>query len=57
MFDWSEFVQSSTRIYNVARKPNAEEYKVIAKVTGLGIILIGIIGFTVKLIIEGVIRL
>ncbi|HLC92355.1 MAG TPA: protein translocase SEC61 complex subunit gamma [archaeon] len=56
-FDWGEFVQSSTRIFNVSRKPNWTEYKVIAKVTGIGIILIGVIGFTVKLLMEGFLRL
>ncbi len=57
MFDWGEFVQSSVRIFNVSRKPGWAEYKVIAKVTGIGIILIGIIGFLVKLVLDGVIKL
>lgn len=57
MFNWDEFVQSSIRIFNVSRKPNWAEYKVIAKVTGVGIILIGIIGFMVKLFMDGVLKL
>ncbi len=57
MFDWSEFVQSSTRIFNVSRKPNMQEYRNIALVTGIGILLIGIIGYLVKLILEGIIRI
>ena len=57
VFNWEEFVQSSTRIFNVSRKPNWTEYQVIAKVTGLGILLIGVIGFVVKLFLDGILKL
>ncbi len=57
MADVNEFVQSSTRIFNVSRKPDMNEYKVMAKVTGLGILLIGLIGYAVKFLLTGVIRL
>ena len=53
MFDWDEFVQSSMRIFNVSRKPNLQEYQNIALVTGAGILLIGLIGYIVKLVLEG----
>lgn len=56
-FDVNEFIQSSMRIFNVSRKPAMPEYKVMAKVTGIGILLIGFIGFVVKLILEGIIKL
>ncbi|MFH1391572.1 MAG: protein translocase SEC61 complex subunit gamma [Candidatus Diapherotrites archaeon] len=57
MVDIEAFIQSSTRIFNVSRKPDMQEYKVMAQITGLGIIIIGVIGFFVKLILEGIIRL
>jgi len=57
MVDIQAFIQSSARIFNVSRKPDWPEYSVMAKVTGLGIIIIGIIGFIVKLIFEGIIRI
>ena len=53
MFDWNEFVQSSTRIFNVSRKPSMAEYRNMALVTGVGILLLGLIGFIVKLVLEG----
>lgn len=34
----------------VARKPDREEYLTIAKVTGLGILLIGLVGFVITMI-------
>ncbi|HIH10109.1 MAG TPA: protein translocase SEC61 complex subunit gamma [Candidatus Diapherotrites archaeon] len=57
MFDMDEFMQSSTRVFTVSRKPGVSEYKTMAKITGLGIILIGIIAFFVKLILEGFVKI
>jgi len=34
----------------VARKPGREEYSQVAKVTGLGILLIGFAGFVIMII-------
>ncbi|HZX20482.1 MAG TPA: protein translocase SEC61 complex subunit gamma [archaeon] len=57
MVDIQAFIQSSLRIFNVSRKPAWAEYRVMAQITGLGIIIIGIIGFFVKLILEGILKL
>ena len=57
MFDMDEFMQPSTRVFTVSRKPGVSEYKTMAKITGLGIILIGIIAFFVKLILEGFVKI
>lgn len=38
------------RILRVAKKPNMYEFKTILKITGLGIILIGLIGFGIRMI-------
>ncbi len=43
----SNFLNSSRRIFTVSKKPDNEEYRQMAKVTGIGIILLGIIGFIV----------
>ena len=57
MVNFDEFISSSTRIFNVSRKPDMKEFQVMAKITGFGIILIGVIGFFVKLLINGIIKL
>jgi len=44
------FFRSARRIFVVSKKPDRGEYSTIAKVTGLGIIIIGIIGFVLILI-------
>ncbi|MCI6774215.1 MAG: protein translocase SEC61 complex subunit gamma [Methanobrevibacter boviskoreani] len=44
------FNKEAKRVLRVARKPDGEEYTNFAKVTGIGIILIGLIGFIIVLI-------
>ena len=38
------------RVLRIARKPPREEYVQVSKVTGLGILLIGLIGFLIMVI-------
>ena len=45
-----EKIREYARILRVAKKPSLYEFKTILKITGLGVILIGFIGFTIKLI-------
>ena len=40
------------RILLVASKPDKEEYKQSVKITGLGFVVIGIIGFIIFLIVQ-----
>ncbi len=45
-----EFLDSTRRILVISKKPEGAEYAQMAKVTGLGIIIIGLIGFVILLI-------
>ena len=47
-----KFVKDSKRVLKVARKPDKDEYIDFAKVTTLGIIVIGLIGFVIFLIAQ-----
>ena len=40
-----------TRILKLARKPTREEFMMIAKVAGVGIVLIGVVGFMIYLVL------
>ncbi|MEA3283256.1 MAG: protein translocase SEC61 complex subunit gamma [Euryarchaeota archaeon] len=40
-----------TRILKLARKPTREEFLMIAKVAGAGILLIGAVGFMIYLVL------
>lgn len=44
------FVKECARVLRITKKPTKEEFKTISKVSGLGILIIGLIGFLVHLI-------
>ncbi len=46
----SDFISQSQRVLNVTHKPSKDEFAMIAKSTALGILLIGLIGFTISAI-------
>lgn len=45
-----EFGKECIRVLKVTKKPTNEEFKTIVKVSGLGILLIGLIGFIIQVI-------
>jgi protein transport protein SEC61 subunit gamma-like protein len=45
-----EKLKQYLRILKVAKKPSSKEFKVILKITGLGVLLIGLIGFIIHLV-------
>lgn len=46
------FLASAKRILTVSRKPTGNEFATMAKITGLGILLIAVIGFIVTIIFK-----
>lgn len=46
----SSFAAESKRVLVVSKKPDWNEYKAMAKITALGIVLIAVVGFIVRLI-------
>ena len=47
---FKSFVQECRRVLKVTKKPNAMEFKTIVKISGLGMLVIGLIGFLIQLI-------
>ena len=47
---FDRFIKDSKRVLKVSRKPDAQEYFEFAKITALGILVIGVIGFVIVLI-------
>ncbi len=45
-----EFIQRCKRVILVASKPSKEEFKQACKITGIGITILGLIGFIIFLI-------
>ena len=46
------FILQSKRVWHVLRKPTGEEFKAIAKVSAIGVLIIGAIGFAISDVIK-----
>jgi protein transport protein SEC61 subunit gamma-like protein len=44
-----EYLQECGRVLKITKKPNKQEFKTIFKISGLGILLIGFIGFIIQM--------
>ena len=44
------FIMECIRVLKITKKPNAYEFKTIVKVSGLGILVIGLIGFLIQMV-------
>ena len=49
IFKLKRFFIECKRVLKVTKKPDAMEYKTVVKVSGLGILLIGLIGFIITI--------
>ena len=45
-------IKEYVRVLKVTKKPDMEEFKSTVKVTGLGIVVIGVIGFIIAMIAQ-----
>lgn len=43
-------IKDCKRVLKISRKPNQEEYLAFTKVTAIGIVIIGIVGFIIVII-------
>ena len=46
---FKSFIVECKRVLRVTKKPNKVEFKTIVKVSGLGIIIIGLVGFIIHM--------
>ncbi|MEM4598566.1 MAG: protein translocase SEC61 complex subunit gamma [Candidatus Diapherotrites archaeon] len=50
MLGLRDFIESSKRVLTVSKKPDLEEYTQMLKITALGVIILGLIGFIVAIL-------
>jgi protein transport protein SEC61 subunit gamma and related proteins len=50
------FIIESRRVLTITRKPTNQELKTIIKVAGVGVLLIGLIGFVISMIKQAVLK-
>ena len=46
------FIVQSVRVWHVLKKPTAEEFKMVAKISGIGILALGALGFIISDVIK-----
>ncbi|MFA4887780.1 MAG: protein translocase SEC61 complex subunit gamma [Candidatus Nanoarchaeia archaeon] len=47
---FTSFLVECKRVWQVTKKPNTQELKTVVKITGLGILAIGALGFIINMI-------
>ena len=47
---FDKFIKDSKRVLKVSRKPDAQEYRELAKVVSIGLLIIGVIGYVIVLL-------
>ncbi|MFA5992186.1 MAG: protein translocase SEC61 complex subunit gamma [Candidatus Pacearchaeota archaeon] len=47
-----EFSKKCIRVWHVLRKPSREEFVTVAKVSAIGILAIGLVGFLISLLMR-----
>jgi len=50
MEKFKTFVSESIRVFKITKKPSSEEFKITAKVTSIGTLIIGFIGFIIHIL-------
>ncbi|MBS3163007.1 protein translocase SEC61 complex subunit gamma [Candidatus Woesearchaeota archaeon] len=43
------FIKECIRVFQITKKPSKDEYKAIVKVTALGILIVGALGFIISI--------
>ncbi|MBS3074408.1 protein translocase SEC61 complex subunit gamma [Candidatus Pacearchaeota archaeon] len=47
----SSFFVQCRRVWTLLRKPSRDEFKSISKISGIGILLLGLLGFIIALVL------
>jgi protein transport protein SEC61 subunit gamma-like protein len=50
MFNLKSFTKQCTRVWKLLRKPDKKEFTTVAKVSALGLGLVGLMGFIIALL-------
>jgi len=52
MFDVVGFIRQSVRVMNVASRPRQKEFDKIVKITGIGMIIVGLVGVVLSFVVN-----
>lgn len=46
------FIEKSKRVWLILKKPTRKEFEMVAKISAIGILVIGLVGFLISIIIQ-----
>lgn len=49
---FEETIKGWNRVIKISRKPRKDEFVNVSKITGLGMIIVGLIGFIIRMIVQ-----
>lgn len=52
MFSLADYIRECRRVMNVASRPRRRDFEQIVKITGLGIVLVGLIGVVLSFLLS-----
>ena len=52
MFDIKSFIKQNLRVWYLLKRPDKEEFLTISKVSAIGLGLVGVMGFTINLLMN-----
>jgi len=52
MEDLKAFIAKSKRVWLVLKKPSRKEFEMVAKVSAIGVLILGIIGFFISILVK-----
>lgn len=52
LLNFKNFMFKCVRVWKITRKPTQDEFKIIAKASALGILLIGMVGFFIATLMQ-----
>jgi len=44
------FISQCARVWTITKKPTSEEFKLVAKASAIGVLIIGLLGFLIAII-------
>jgi protein transport protein SEC61 subunit gamma-like protein len=50
--NFKAFVAKSKRVWLVLKKPSRKEFEMVAKVSAIGVVLLGVVGFLISIFIK-----
>lgn len=51
-----DFIKKCKRVWHTLKKPSKKEFEQVSKISAIGILLLGIIGFTISLLMKAFIK-